>query len=315
MKVWAGDPSYETIKDRVNAAWTAAGRPAGELARKTTVADCFRPGRRRLNTDLVVAVVQALHPDAGYVTQWRQALRVIGGEIEAAAQVRVQDTPAAGSGRVHRPHRRTGPAPPGAAPRPAGRRGGDLRDRGDGRGRQDPTRRPRRTPARTASSRSTGCCSSTCAASTPTRPSRRPTRPPSWTASCACSAMPGQQIPHDLAARAAAYRDRLAGTRALVVLDNAATAEQVRPLLPDTPGCLTLVTSRRSLTDLHPATHLDGGRVHPRRGRGLPDPGRARGSRRRRTRTPRPGSPGAAATCPWPSAWSPGTSAAHPAGR
>jgi hypothetical protein len=92
LKVWAGDPSYDTIKDRVNTAWTAAGRPAGELAGKTTIADCFRPGRRRLNTDLVATVVHALHPDVGYVTQWRQALRVICGETEAAAQIRVQDT-------------------------------------------------------------------------------------------------------------------------------------------------------------------------------------------------------------------------------
>lgn len=28
LKLWAGDPSYERIKERVNAAWTAAGRPA-----------------------------------------------------------------------------------------------------------------------------------------------------------------------------------------------------------------------------------------------------------------------------------------------
>ena len=90
--MWAGDPSYQTIKERVNAAWTAAGRPASELARRSTVASCFQAGRRRLNTDLVVAVVRALHPDEGYVTQWRQALRVIGGETEAVAQVRVQDT-------------------------------------------------------------------------------------------------------------------------------------------------------------------------------------------------------------------------------
>jgi len=89
LKIWAGDPSYETIKERVNAAWTAAGRPASELARRSTVANCFQPGRRRFNTDLVVAVVEALHPDVGYVTQWRQALRVIGGETEAVAQVRV----------------------------------------------------------------------------------------------------------------------------------------------------------------------------------------------------------------------------------
>ena len=41
--------------------------------------------------------------------------------------------------------------------------------------------------------------------------------------------VPGQQVPHSLAARSAAYRQRLAGTQALVVLDNAADAEQVRP--------------------------------------------------------------------------------------
>src|SRR2546423_11556634 len=92
LKAWAGDRSYEQITGRVNAAWTAAGRPAGELAGKTTVFSCFRPGRRRLNPDLVVAVVAALHPDVGYVAQWRQALQVIGGQTRAAAQVRVQDT-------------------------------------------------------------------------------------------------------------------------------------------------------------------------------------------------------------------------------
>jgi hypothetical protein len=91
LKAWAGDPSYERITDRINAAWSAAGRPAAELARKNTVADCFKTGRRRVNADLVIAVVQVLLPDVGYVTQWRQALRVVGGEARAASQVRVQD--------------------------------------------------------------------------------------------------------------------------------------------------------------------------------------------------------------------------------
>src|SRR2546423_1487487 len=68
--------------------------------------------------------------------------------------------------------------------------------------------------------------------------------------------MPGHRIPHDLEARTAAYRGRLAGTRTLVLLDNAAEADQVRPLLPDTAGCPVLITSRRSLSDLHRATHL-----------------------------------------------------------
>jgi hypothetical protein len=44
LKVWAGDPSYEWITSEINAAWTVAGRPAGELTKRPTVGDCFKPG-------------------------------------------------------------------------------------------------------------------------------------------------------------------------------------------------------------------------------------------------------------------------------
>lgn len=69
--------------------------------------------------------------------------------------------------------------------------------------------------------------------------------------------MPGEQIRQlDLAARTAALRQLLAGKRALVLLDNAANADQVSPLIAETHGCLTLITSRRALPNLAGTTQL-----------------------------------------------------------
>ncbi|HEY3609263.1 MAG TPA: BTAD domain-containing putative transcriptional regulator [Pseudonocardiaceae bacterium] len=47
---------------------------------------------------------------------------------------------------------------------------------------------------------------------------------------------------------AALWRDRVAGRRVLLVLDNAANSRHVQPLVLTGPGCLTVVTSRRHLT-------------------------------------------------------------------
>jgi len=57
-------------------------------------------------------------------------------------------------------------------------------------------------------------------------------------------------LPADLAGRTALWRDRMAGQKALLVLDNAASTAQVTPLLPGSQGCMVLVTSRRHLGDL-----------------------------------------------------------------
>jgi tetratricopeptide (TPR) repeat protein len=256
LKVWAGDPSYEWITSQINTAWTAAGRPASELTKRATVVDCFKPGRRRLNTDLVTAIVQALHPDLGYVTHWRQALRVISGETRAAAQVRTQDTlPPDLAGFTGRTteldqlrqalHHSTADGGAMVISAIAGMAGVGKTQLAIHAG-YLLTREIRFDRVLFVNLRGF-------------HPD--PAQPPADPAAVLDGflrllGMPGQQIPHDLQARTAAYRSRLAGVHTLVVLDNAADADQVRPLLPETPGCLTLVTSRRSLTDLDAATHL-----------------------------------------------------------
>jgi DNA-binding SARP family transcriptional activator len=63
-------------------------------------------------------------------------------------------------------------------------------------------------------------------------------------------AVPPQRVPADLEARAALFRSMLDGKQVLIVLDNARDADQVRPLLPGSPGSLVVVTSRSQLTGL-----------------------------------------------------------------
>jgi len=69
--------------------------------------------------------------------------------------------------------------------------------------------------------------------------------------------------------RAAQYRTRLAGKRVLIVLDDAGDAAQVQPILPGSPTCAVLATSRRHMPELVGAKTLDIGVLPPEEARGL----------------------------------------------
>ncbi|MGH3407595.1 MAG: helix-turn-helix domain-containing protein [Streptosporangiaceae bacterium] len=88
-------------------------------------------------------------------------------------------------------------------------------------------------------------------------PGQRPVDPADALASLLLTAgVAAQQIPPGREARAARWRDRVAGRRILLVLDDAAGHEQVRLLLPGAGESLVLITSRRRLTALEDATVL-----------------------------------------------------------
>ena len=81
--------------------------------------------------------------------------------------------------------------------------------------------------------------------------------------------VPAAQIPPGLEARGARWRDHVAGKKILLLLDDAASHEQVRPLLPGAGGSLVLVTSRRRLAALEDAAVISLDTLAPQEAAGL----------------------------------------------
>jgi tetratricopeptide (TPR) repeat protein/transcriptional regulator with XRE-family HTH domain len=101
-------------------------------------------------------------------------------------------------------------------------------------------------------------------------PGRQPVDPADALASLLLTiGVPAGQIPADLQARTGQWRDRVAGRQLLLVLDDAASSEQIRPLLPGAGGSLVLVTSRRRLTALEDAQTISLDALPPGEAAGL----------------------------------------------
>ncbi|MFJ8912958.1 tetratricopeptide repeat protein [Amycolatopsis sp. NPDC102389] len=241
--------SYRELHRRVVRGRRAAGNP--DLPVFNTVYRCLRPGRRRVDADLIADIVRALVADETVVARWRQVCQVIAGLTADSSWVTVAgELPAdsaefvgrhaelaaiTGSGDERRPpvvviDGMAGVGKTSLAVRAAHRLayGADIRLWADLRG-YDADRAPA-DPLAVLDEflRRLG--------------------------------VPGGEI-HRLGpeGRQETYRKLLAERNPVVVLDNAADAGQVRPLLPDRPGGTVLITSRRRLTGLAGArlVHLE----------------------------------------------------------
>lgn len=68
--------------------------------------------------------------------------------------------------------------------------------------------------------------------------------------------VPDGEIPGSIEERSGLFRSTTAGRRLLLVLDDAGTAEEIRPLLPGDPSCAVLITGHRRIHGLPGALHL-----------------------------------------------------------
>ncbi|MEZ0095070.1 tetratricopeptide repeat protein [Streptacidiphilus sp. EB129] len=255
LRVWAGMPSYRLLAKRVGPLM----RPPGAVS-ASTVADAFKVGRRRLDLDLVVAIIRALGADEVVVARWREAcvrvhsLARTGGPVGVFGQLPTDL--ATFTGRHEELARLVAAAT-------------DPRDN-DSLGAN--------TVVISAIEGMAGIGKTQLAIHAAHELVRAghfadiqlhvnlrgfdPDLPPADPSTVLEAflrqlGVPAQQIPASLDERAAMYRDRLRDRSALVLLDNAADEDQVHDLIPAGPSCLVLITSRRSLAGLDNVTpHL-----------------------------------------------------------
>ena len=92
LRAECGHPSYAEIALRVGRLREQRGVPRAEARPgRTTVYDAFRPGRRRINAELIVDIVRALGGDDDAAARWAEACRTARAETEAVSPARPPD--------------------------------------------------------------------------------------------------------------------------------------------------------------------------------------------------------------------------------
>lgn len=241
LRSWAGDPSFRDLARAVSRLTGPKGRVS-----HSTVADAFKPQRRRLDLDLVVAIVQALGLDEDQVARWRETCVAVHAAAKAGSPLSVTRQL------------------PADLPTFIGR--GDILDRlltavGEGSGTIVISAIEGMAGiGKTQLAIHAGHVLARCGRCPDAQiyvnlhgfdPDHAPTDPARILDDFLRQlGVPATRIPAGLDARAAMFRDRMHGKRALLVLDNAANEKQVVDLLPASPTCIVLITSRRSLSGL-----------------------------------------------------------------
>lgn len=241
LRAWAGMPSYRLLARRVGPLM----RPA-RVVSPSTVVDAFKAKRRRLDLDLVVAIVRALGLDRAEAVRWRDACVRVHADAKSGGRAVVpRQLPAdvkAFTGRHAEMETIT----------KAARQAADAvtviaLEGMPGVGKTRLALHAAHTLVGQGGFRDVQLYADLHGFDADS--------PPADPASVLdgflrALGIPGSRIPSSLEGRAAAFRSALAGQAALIVLDNAADENQVKHLTPGAPGALVLVTSRRKLAGI-----------------------------------------------------------------
>ena len=243
LRVWAGNPSYRTLAKRVGPLL----RPPRALSH-TTLAHAFQPGRRRIDLDMVLAIVRALNLDELSVGRWRAAWFRVTAKTGTAAGV-LRQLPAdlatftGRTGDLARLVELTAAAESGTATTVVI----SAIDGMAGVGKTQLAIHAAHMLVRAGRYNDAQLYVNLRGFDG----EQPPVDPPAVLEEFLRQlGVPARQIPEGTDARAAMFRDRTHDKDALILLDNAADERQVRDLIPAGPGCLVLITSRRVLAGL-----------------------------------------------------------------